>query len=343
MLKQLNVLRWRGGTPKRNHEWGWTNGFAFPPPPFMKTVFILMTKNKKDTTPTADATTTPAKRLALLVTGATGFIGNYVVEALLQKGFSVMATSSNEEKARQYSWFPSVTYIPFDIKNFSAATDYFSFFEKPDAVIHLAWEGLPNYKNEFHITENLPRHLQFIKNLIEHGLKDITITGTCFEYGMQEGKLAETLVAMPGNAYAQAKNELRKHVEELQSSYDFSFKWLRLFYTWGKGQNPNSLIPQLEAAITKGDTVFNMSGGEQVRDFLPVEKVAAYIVKAATQTKMDGVINICSGQPITVKKFITNYLQQQNKQIELNLGFYPYPDFEPMQFWGCTEKLKKII
>ena len=46
-----------------------------------------------------------------------------------------------------------------------------------------------------------------------------------------------------------------------------------VLHVW-KGQNPNSLLSQLDKALANGDKVFNMSGGEQVRDYLPVEKVA---------------------------------------------------------------------
>ena len=281
--------------------------------------------------------------MRVLVTGATGFIGNYVVETLLQRGFLVIATSNDIEKAKAFSWYPSVTYIKFDIKKISDAINYFEFFQKPDLVIHLAWEGLPNYRNEFHLLENLPRHILLVQNFLQNGLQDITIARTCFEYGMQQGCLTEESPSMPDNPYAKAKDELRKKIQSLQDAYSFSFKWVRLFYMWGNGQNAKSLIAQLEAAIQNGDTSFNMSGGEQVRDFLPVIDVAANIVSVATQKQLEGIINICSGQPITVKEFVTNYLKQCNHQIQLNLGFYPYPDFEPMKFWGSNEKLKKII
>jgi dTDP-6-deoxy-L-talose 4-dehydrogenase (NAD+) len=55
------------------------------------------------------------------------------------------------------------------------------------------------------------------------------------------------------------------------------------------------------------------------------------------------VINCCSGEPVTVKAFVENYLEKQNKKISLNLGFYPYPDYEPMRFWGDVTKLKSIV
>ena len=49
------------------------------------------------------------------------------------------------------------------------------------------------------------------------------------------------------------------------------------------------------------------------------------------------------GVPVTVKDFVVSYLQQQQKEIKLNLGYYPYPDYEPMRFWGDDKKLKTIF
>jgi nucleoside-diphosphate-sugar epimerase len=279
----------------------------------------------------------------ILVTGATGFIGNYVIDALIKKGCSIIATSSNATKAAKAVWFKQVQYIPFDLQQFDKRVNYQEFFGNPDAVIHLAWEGLPNYKEAFHTEENLPRHFAFIKNLIDNRQQHITITGTCFEYGMQEGALSEDMPAMPQNAYAIAKDSLRRQLEELQQQNSFHLKWVRLFYMYGAGQNSNSLLSQLDRALENGDAVFNMSGGEQVRDYLPVEKVAAYITLIALQNDVTGIVNCCSGIPVTVKSLVENYLKEKRQTITLNLGYYPYADYEPMRFWGDTEKLNRII
>jgi nucleoside-diphosphate-sugar epimerase len=279
----------------------------------------------------------------VLVTGATGFIGNYVVNELLSRDLSVVATSSNREKASLFQWFNSVDYIPLDFRNLSADIDYYSFFNQPDALIHLAWEGLPNYKSAFHIEENSPRHYLFLKNLVQHGLKDITVTGTCFEYGMQEGCLSEDMLSIPSNSYATAKNNLRLQLIELMNSIPFSLKWVRLFYMYGKGQSPNSLLSQLQSALDKGDECFNMSPGDQLRDYLEVTKVAEYIVNIAMQKKETGIINCCSGIPITVKQLVLDYLKEKGKNIQLNLGYYSYSDLEPKNFWGDTRKLKTIV
>jgi len=281
--------------------------------------------------------------MKVLVTGATGFIGNYVVQELLKKNCTVIASSVDKQKAVKHSWFDAVTYIPFDLGSFDDTVDYYQFFNRPDLVIHLAWEGLPNYKSSFHEEINLPRHYSFLTNLVRNGLQDLTITGTCFEYGMQEGCLSENMPALPDNPYGRAKNELRKKLEEYKSGNPFSFKWVRLFYMYGKGQNPNSLLSQLDRALANGVEVFNMSGGEQFRDYLPVEKVAENIVNISLQKNVEGVINNCSGEPVTVKNFVENYLKINKKSIHLNLGHYPYPDYEPMKFWGDITKLKKAL
>lgn len=279
----------------------------------------------------------------ILVTGATGFIGKFVIEELLKNNYQVIATSSAKEKATKKNWFTQVDYIEFNLKEFDNTVNYQQYFNYPNAVIHLAWEGLPNYKSAFHTEENLPRHFAFIKNLVTNGQKNITITGTCFEYGMQQGCLTESMETLPANYYAIAKDNLRKQLQALQLLHPFALKWVRLFYMYGEGQNPNSLLSQLDTALQKGDTVFNMSGGEQVRDYLPVEKVAFNICSIAMQTSATGIINCCSGKGITVKHFVQNYLTQKNKSITLNLGYYPYADYEPMSFWGDDEKLKIIV
>jgi len=278
----------------------------------------------------------------VLVTGATGFIGNLVIKELLMKGYLVIATSSNEEKAKQFCWYNAVTYKELNLQSLDATFNYFEFFGQPNLLIHLAWEGLPNYKALFHSEVNLPRHLLLLNNLIEHGLTDVAVAGTCLEYGMREGCLSEEMEAAPTVPYAIAKNNFRIELEKLCNKKQVHFKWIRLFYMYGKGQNPNSLFAQLEKAIENKELAFNMSGGEQERDFLPVEKMVKIFVEIATQLTVEGIINCCSGQPVKVKKLVENILLEKCSTLQLNLGFYPYTDYEPMQFWGNTTKLKKI-
>ena len=112
---------------------------------------------------------------------------------------------------------------------------------------------------------------------------------------------------------------------------------------YGRGQGANSLFSQLDRALALGEKIFNMSGGEQVRDYLPVDQMAEYIVKIAGQNKVTGIINCCSGEPVTIKILIERYLSERGKHISLNTGYYPYSDYEPMKFWGDDSKLKSVL
>lgn len=282
--------------------------------------------------------------MRVLVTGANGFVGNHVVTYLLSRGIDVIASSRNIQKAKEYTWYHSVQFIEFDFYADFENISLYNYFDKPDILIHLAWDGLPNFNSSHHIERNLFNQYKFLTNYIDSGGKHVLITGTCFEYGLQNGCLSEDMPTNPITAYGIAKDALRKFLEvRYPNHYDLIFQWVRLFYMYGNGQHPKSIISQLANAIKNGDSIFNMSGGEQTRDYLPVETVAEYISKIALQNNVRGIINCCSGNPISIKQLVENYIKSNFETIKLNLGFYSYPEYEPMHFWGETKKIAKVI
>jgi dTDP-6-deoxy-L-talose 4-dehydrogenase (NAD+) len=177
--------------------------------------------------------------------------------------------------------------------------------------------------------------------MIQNGLSDITIAGTCLEYGIQYGCLGEDMDTRPVTNYGLAKDTLRKSIQLLYEGVNL--KWVRLFYLYGDGQGKKTFYTQLQDAILKKQKVFNMSAGEQLRDYLPVKLAAEYIVKIALQKKVLGVINCCSGKPISMRRFAEQLLEEQNYTLRLNLGYYTYAEYEPLAFWGSTNKLINII
>lgn len=280
--------------------------------------------------------------MKVLVTGATGGLGRLVIEQLLQQGNEVIGTSRSIEKAQKLDFYDKITFIPHDINN-PTSTDLYSYFGKPDTVIHLAWEKLDDYKNEAHLTTILESHKAFITNLISNGLKDFTGVGTCYEYGLKEGELEETLESQPTMPYPQAKNALREFIESLKNTHSFSSKWIRVFYVFGEIHERKNLYTHLMSAINQKEESFNMSGGEQIRDFLTPNQIAEQIVQISLQTKTLGIVNSCSGKPVKLKDFIKDFLSKNNYKIKLNLGYFPYPAYEPMETWGSVKKLNKII
>ncbi|MEI7431226.1 MAG: NAD-dependent epimerase/dehydratase family protein [Betaproteobacteria bacterium] len=277
--------------------------------------------------------------MKIAVTGASGFIGRYVLAELVRQRVDIVAVTRDARNLDQ--WKNQVDVLELD--HGSALPSQLDCLAQTDTLIHLAWNGLPNYKSRHHFETELPRQYGFLKSLVERGLPAMLITGTCAEYGMQSGELSEGLPALPCNAYGFAKDSLRRQLEFLARDSATAMTWARLFYTYGDGQPATSLYTQLNAAMSRGDTVFDMSGGEQLRDFLPVEEVARLIVSLAMNRDNSGVVNLCSGKPISVRRLVEGWLADQASTIRLNLGKYPYPDYEPMAFWGSRDKLERIL
>jgi nucleoside-diphosphate-sugar epimerase len=282
--------------------------------------------------------------MKILVTGATGFIGSNLIKVLLKnKSNQIIATSRNIKKAKNFDWFSKVTYYEYDLNN-STNKDLYSFFDKPNQLIHLAWDKVSDVKDLVHIEKILFDHFKFIKNMIAGGLKDIVVAGTCFEYGMIEGCLSEDLDTKPSNSYGIAKDTLRKFIIELKENFSFQYKWIRIFYVYGEGQSKRSLFYLLDKAIKNKDKQFNMSGGEQLRDYLYISELTKYICLIADQNiYVDKIINCCSGNPRSVKDLVQEYLKDKDYNISLNLGYYPYRDFEPMAFWGDRTNLENLL
>jgi nucleoside-diphosphate-sugar epimerase len=273
------------------------------------------------------------KRLRqIIISGATGFVGQHLVPLFLNNDYQVVATARDTNKAAQFDWFKDVQFIASDFHKDSTQIKV----ENGASLIHLAWQGLPNYQSLFHLEDNLPFNYRFVKSLVLSGVRQVLITGTCFEYGLKSGPIASNAHTRPNNPYALAKDGLRQQLEFFSREHPFIFQWARLFYMYGKGQNPNSVLSQLDAAIDNKDAAFNMSGGEQLRDYLPVEEVARQLFELF-ESRRSGPFNICSGRPISVRRLVEERIDEQRSEIKLNLGHYPYPDHEPMAFWGVRD------
>ena len=275
--------------------------------------------------------------MKVVVTGATGFVGRHLVKKLLQNGHKVIAVARNLKRAEEFEWFEEVRFIQADLhRNYCPVIEE---LDEVDGLIHLAWPGLPNYQGSFHIFQNLISDLAFLKACLESGLSRLLVAGTCLEYGMQSGALNENLNTRPTTPYGFAKDTLRKSLEFYQNEHDFNLQWLRLFYMYGDYQNSNSLLSQLDSAIDQKKDTFNMSIGTQLRDYLSIEEVANNFCFAFECPELKGVINCSSGSPISVLDLVRRRCQERNYSIQFNTGYYPLPEYEPVEFWGVPTKL----
>ncbi len=279
--------------------------------------------------------------MKVTVTGATGFVGRHLVDSLLSRGHQVIAVARDADRAKAMPWISNVEFISCDIRSPKTRNQIASC--EADVFVHLAWSGLPNYQKLFHFEENLPASYDLLKSVVDGGCQQVLVTGTCFEYGLREGALKEDDPALPATAYGLAKDTLRRFLEKLSTHLPFALQWIRLFYLFGPGQSPNTLLGQLDQAIDKGEKSFNMSGGEQLRDYLHVEDVSRRLVALIEERDSTGIFNCCRGEPISVREMVENHIKGRGVEIGLNLGYYEYPPYEPMAFWGDGSRLNSVI
>ncbi|HMW40300.1 MAG: NAD-dependent epimerase/dehydratase family protein [Saprospiraceae bacterium] len=267
--------------------------------------------------------------MKILVSGASGFIGEYVLSALRAKGIEAVALC----RTMPAQGSPGITWLIQDFGS-SISSENILQISNCDRMIHLAWTGLPNYGSVAHIMDNVLPQYHFIQQILSMGIRDITITGSCLEYGMRAGAIHAEDPVDPQIPYAIAKDALHRLLRFETRKTPFRLKWVRLFYMYGAGQAASSLYSQLMEAIRNGQSEFRMSGGEQVRDFMSVEAVAEYLIDVSISESERKIFHCCSGHGTRVIDFVENLITQYHSKIKPERGYYPYPEYEPMNFYG---------
>ena len=150
----------------------------------------------------------------VLVTGANGYIGRKVVDALLALGYKVTATDFICDQIN-----PKADRVEIDLFNNNA--NLYELFLKPNRVIHLAWKDGFNHNAPSHI-EYLPKHFAFLKTLIDAGVKNVAVMGSMHEIGFYEGEVKEDTPCNPLSLYGISKNALRQSLMVLNKNNDFN-------------------------------------------------------------------------------------------------------------------------
>lgn len=260
--------------------------------------------------------------------GSGGFIGNAVQR---QGGkIAIHCWSHSSDNSGNY----------FDLYNSNSWNNLLGC--NPETAILLSWPGLPNVQKSFHITQNLMATVQLVEQLVNAGIKRIVIAGTCYEYGLQNGAMHEDQSTNPFNLYAVAKDSLRRVVASLCDQHHVIWCWLRIFYAYGEGQNPQSFIPSLEQAIQAGKGTFPMSSGRQLLDFVSVDEVANQLLLLALHPKAAGIYNGGSGSPQSLREVAEGRIAALGSSIQLSLGVYPDRSYEPLAFWADMTRLNKL-
>ena len=273
--------------------------------------------------------------MKIAITGATGFIGQHVRNVLAKTDNDVVLVVRYVDRVGDKSAREEI--VAADLSQ--ARTDWFELFGRPDVVLHLAWGGLPNYMDYYHVDVELPTQLRFLTALINSGLKKLVVTGTCYEYGLSSGALSEDQETNPNTPYGIAKDRLRKELFELRSTQHFDLTWARIFYPYGEGQSERSIYSQLTRAISNNEKEFAIGSGTQMLDFIQVTTVAKALLAFVTEIKGIGLINVGSGDPQTVIEFVERLISRFESNIVPKVGVINDREYESISFWSDNNLL----
>ena len=279
--------------------------------------------------------------MKIFVTGGNGFIGRHFVRAALKRGHEVVGLWYPGKPAAADA-VPGLTWVEGSLE-----TDLSASLIGCNALVHLAafgaspQTGCDNWEASFRW--NVTASLNLWRTAVECGIRHFIVCGSCFEYG-RSGERYEFIPPdaplLPTGAYATSKAAASIAALGLAVDKSLHLAVLRLFHVFGEGEHPSRLWPSLKRAALAGED-FPMTKGEQVRDFVPVDRVAQRFLEVLDRGVASAgcpvVENVGTGQSQTLRAFAEGWWQQWQAKGQLRLGEIPYRAGEVMSYVPMIE------
>jgi len=279
--------------------------------------------------------------MRILITGGTGFIGKHLIIKLLEEGHNLLALtrfaqeSNIENNLEKLQWIQ--TSLILNEECFKVLKDF-----KPEIIIHLAWENIPDFTFETSL-QNLQNQVAFFKKICQfESINKIIVSGSCWEYNTRFGACNESEHVRSENYFTWAKNSFREFLEIECKTKGFSLYWARIFYVFGPDQRHNSLIPMLVSKIKNKERIV-INNPNNSCDYIYIEDLILGINKLVHLNSINGIYNLGSGKSTKVIDIIKMveieiYGNEYHFSKNLNLNIPKEHDF-----WADISKSQNVL
>lgn len=280
----------------------------------------------------------------VLVTGGSGFIGSHLVEALLRRGDEVHCLLMSGDPAANLGAIRNdVHIVDADLTDRESVQRAVQSV-RPEVVFHLAAVGVADVNLDPALVArvNVEGTLNLLQAL-QGEYRVLVNTGTCHEYGNQPAPLREDLPPRPELPYAIAKTAAWHFCNRFYKTRRWPIVTVRPFSVYGPRQAANAFVPACIEAVREGRP-FEMTPGEQKRDWVYVGDVAEGLIRAAeTPTAVGSTFNLCSGVGATLYEVARMIVNEMGHGIEIKRGALPYRPEEIWELVGDPARAREVL
>jgi UDP-glucose 4-epimerase len=274
----------------------------------------------------------------LVITGASGFLGSYVINQCASFGFTPIVLKRVGSKKEWDTGKGCVIVKCDDLENNETINLLIKY--RPKSFLNLAWWGVDSNTrdNPQQVSYNIPYTLGTVKLANRIGCQQWVGIGSLSEYGQTVSKVDEKYNPLPVTIYGKTKLASAWATEALCQSYGMKSAWLRLGSIYGPGDADHWLIPSVIRSFMQGIPP-ELTPSEQICDYLYAGDAAEAILNVV-KNQLDGIYNIGSGNGVSVKEIVTEIKNKINTNLKIKFGAKPYSSNQIMHMEANIQKIK---
>src|SRR6185295_11685898 len=207
------------------------------------------------------------KNKKILVTGGAGFIGSWLVRALIEKGASVVIVD-NLSTGKKENIHPEAVFYEVNI-NDEKITEIFE-KEKPEIIYHFAFNVLvpKSVENPLVDMDSIAGSLRLLQAAKTHAIKKFVFASSGFIYGNNPNlPVKETEPMQPASPYSVAKYTVESYLRYFQNAYHLPFVILRYAAVYGPGQVTGAMSDYIRK-LAVGSQADIWGDGTKTRDYV---------------------------------------------------------------------------